>query len=294
MFLQEMIYQQRYIFATFAKRGNVDRDNAEAIVKIFPDGAGIERFRNRPIGRRDHTNVDRDFMSVSKVPDSPLLKYAHELDLEFRRHFHDLIKKNRAAVGCAEQTLGVRYGTREGALLITEQFAFNEILRQGPAVDSDKRRILLERVVMDASRYQFLSGSTFTRDQNSSPVAAGCSHFFMHRLHRSALADHIVEAVLALKFGAQPVDLFRQLFLFDGSSNEKIQLIMIQRFLNVIGSSELHRRDGSFYSAVTGHHDELDLRVFALDCAQQLNAVHLRHLKICQHEIDVTILCQQG
>src|SRR5262249_56169151 len=132
-------------------------------------------WRKRSIGGGDERKGERDLMGMSKVPDSPLLKYAHELDLQFRRHFHDLIKKNRAAVGCAEQTLGVRYRARKGALFITEQFAFNEILRQSPAVDSDKRRILLERVVMDASRYQFLSSSTFTRDQNISPLAAGCS-----------------------------------------------------------------------------------------------------------------------
>src|SRR5215468_1758435 len=58
MLLQEMIYQQRDIFTTFAKRGNVERDYTKAIVKIFPDGAGIERFEDGPVGGCDHANVD--------------------------------------------------------------------------------------------------------------------------------------------------------------------------------------------------------------------------------------------
>ena len=68
---------------------------------------------------------------------------------------------------------------------------------------------------------------------------------------------------------------------------------MIEWLLNVVSRAKLHRLDGTFDGAVARHDDELDVRVFALDGAQQLDAIHLRHLKIGKHKVDVAILCKQ-
>ena len=68
---------------------------------------------------------------------------------------------------------------------------------------------------------------------------------------------------------------------------------MIERFLNVVGRSKLHRFDRRFNRAVACHHDEFDVRVLALYSAEKLNAVHLRHLQVREHEINIAVLCQQ-
>ena len=56
--------------------------------------------------------------------------------------------------------------------------------------------------------------------------------------------------------------------------------------------AKLHCLDGGFHGAVPGHHDEFDLRVFTLDGAEELDAVHVGHLKVRENEIYVAILRQ--
>ena len=78
----------------------------------------------------------------------------------------------------------------------------DEILRQGSAVDSDERRVLVKAIVVDASRDQFLTRAALSRNEHRCAVATGSRHLFMYRLHHRALPDDILEAVLALKLCA--------------------------------------------------------------------------------------------
>ncbi len=42
-----------------------------------------------------------------------------------------------------EQSFGVADGAREGAFLVAEQFAFDEIFRQSAAIDGNEGRVML-------------------------------------------------------------------------------------------------------------------------------------------------------
>src|SRR5262249_41352465 len=158
---EEMIDQQRHILGALAKRWNVNRDYTQAIIQVLSDGAGLQGLLNQLVGRSDYTNVDRDFPRVAQMPDCSLLKHTHELDLKFRRHFHDLIQENRAAVRRGKQAFRIRNRAGESSFFVTEEFAFDEVLGKSAAVDCNERRILLESVVMDASRHEFFSCATF-------------------------------------------------------------------------------------------------------------------------------------
>ena len=48
------------------------------------------------------------------------LQHAHKLDLEFRRHLHDFIEEDCAAIRGAEETFGICYGSGECAFLVSE------------------------------------------------------------------------------------------------------------------------------------------------------------------------------
>src|SRR5262245_4578981 len=102
MLSQEVLNKQRYVLGTLAQRRDVNRDDAKAVIKVFPNGAGLERFLDWLVRCRDDTSVDRNFARVAEAADRALLKHAHQLHLQFRRHFHDFIKEDRSSVGRAE------------------------------------------------------------------------------------------------------------------------------------------------------------------------------------------------
>ena len=66
--------------------------------------------------------------------------FEHPQQCRLRRFgkFTDFIEEQCSAVGDFEQSLSVIVGTRECAFAMSEQFAFDQIFRQCPAVDCDK------------------------------------------------------------------------------------------------------------------------------------------------------------
>ena len=147
---------------------------------------------------------------------------------------------------------------------------------------------------MDPARHQLLAGTAFTCNQDGRPITAGARHLLVYGLHHGTHADDIFEAVFALKLGAQAVHLLFQLLLLDGALDEEIQFIVIERFLNVVGGAALHRLDRGFHGAVARHDDEFNVRILAFHGAEELDAVHFRHLEIRKNEIDIAILGQHG
>jgi hypothetical protein len=84
---------------------------------------------------------------------------AQQLRLHFHRDIADFIQKKRAPVGQL-QTADLGGGRpREGALLVSEQLAFDEGDRQGRDAQADKRALTARAEVVDGSREQFLAGA---------------------------------------------------------------------------------------------------------------------------------------
>ena len=67
--------------------------------------------------------------------DDLLLEVPQELHLERQRQLPDLVEEQRPLVGRLDAPLALDVGPREGALLVAEEFALQQRLRDGPAVD---------------------------------------------------------------------------------------------------------------------------------------------------------------
>ena len=82
------------------------------------------------------------------------------------RHVADLVEEQRAAPGAfgiAEMAL---VGAGEGTLLVTEEFAFQEIGWDRRAVHRDERLLRARRDLMQEPRRDLLAGSGLARDQH--------------------------------------------------------------------------------------------------------------------------------
>ncbi len=72
--------------------------------------------------------------------DLPALQGAQQLGLQVQRQLADLVEEEGAAVGLLEGALARVGGAGEGALLVAEELALDELLGDGGAVDGDEGR----------------------------------------------------------------------------------------------------------------------------------------------------------
>src|SRR5208283_5059747 len=151
IFLQEMIRQQGHIFATLAQAGHANRYYVQAIVEVFTKGTLGDLAVEVPVGSGDDAHVDRNLAGATYRTDTALLQHAKQFDLHGHRHFTDLVEKNRALIGNLEESTPILVGSGERTLDIAEQFAFEQGLREGAAIDRNKRFGGSRRAGMDGA-----------------------------------------------------------------------------------------------------------------------------------------------
>ena len=104
--------------------------------------------------------------------DLAFLQRAQQLHLRVERQFADFVEEQRAAIGFLELADALVDGAGEGALLVAEQDAFDEIFRDGAAVDGDERLAGAIAFALDGARDQLLADAAFAFDQTGMLEAA--------------------------------------------------------------------------------------------------------------------------
>ena len=98
--------------------------------------------------------------------DAALLQGAQQLDLHRHRHALDLVEEQRAAVGVLELADAAPRRAGEGADLVAEQFAVDQVLRQAAAVQRNEMAAPPLAVVVQAARHQVLAGAGLAVDDH--------------------------------------------------------------------------------------------------------------------------------
>jgi hypothetical protein len=104
----------------------------------------------------DDAHIDRDLLTPADALDGALLQEAQQLGLQRKRQVADFVEHQGAAAGgldLAERLLG---GTGEGAFLVAEQLAFEQVLGNGGAIDGHELARLARRCLVQAARQHSL------------------------------------------------------------------------------------------------------------------------------------------
>ncbi len=86
----------------------------------------------------DDAHIALELQRTAHPLEHPLLQHAQQLDLHRQAHVADFIEEQRAAFGQLEPALARGHRTGERALLVTEQFALEQISGNGAAVHGDE------------------------------------------------------------------------------------------------------------------------------------------------------------
>ena len=114
--LEEVLDQQRNIFAPVAQRRQIDVDDVQPVVKIFAEFLLFHHLAQIRIGGGQNPHIHlHDFVRTERR-ELLLLNHAQQLGLRLRPDRADFIEEDRALVGDLERALLVVNGAGERAL----------------------------------------------------------------------------------------------------------------------------------------------------------------------------------
>jgi hypothetical protein len=148
------------------KGGDLDADGAHPEVEVFPERLLRHLFLQVAVRGRQHARVGRQYFVAADPLDLPLLESAKKLRLKCVRQLPDFIEENGSVVGQLEGAPPLRRGAGEGAALVAEQLAFDQLGRDGPAVDDDERAVAAPGDVVQPARHQLLAAAGLPLDED--------------------------------------------------------------------------------------------------------------------------------
>src|SRR4051795_4771192 len=105
--------------------------------QVAAETAGFDCRLQILVGGGNDAHVHHNFFVSAETIVGNTVEHAEKLYLHLRFKFTDFIKKECAGVGHFEQPRLHGVGSGEGALLVSKEFAFHEMLRQSSAVEID-------------------------------------------------------------------------------------------------------------------------------------------------------------
>ena len=156
--------QYRNIFVSLSQRRQSNGKNIQAIIEVFPKGLLTNRLEQIAVGGGHDANIDLDRRRAAHAIEFPLLQDAKQFHLCFVGDFANLIQENGAAVSQLKTADTTSDGVCEGALLVTEQFAFHQPRREGRAVYLDQRLVPAFAGGMNRAGDKFLARTGFAGD----------------------------------------------------------------------------------------------------------------------------------
>ena len=123
----------------FTQRWYPERIDAQAVIEVFTEMPGGDLRLEIAIGGRDDTHIDPDYAIAAQRLQLALLQDPKQLGLQRQRQLADLIQQQGAAIRHHEVATVIMGRAREGATPMPEQRAFDQVRRQGGAVDAHQR-----------------------------------------------------------------------------------------------------------------------------------------------------------
>ena len=190
-----MAREHRYVARTIAQRRQVNGDDVQAVVQILTKRARVDGCPQIAIGRRQDPQVDADRPRTADPLELAVLQHPQQFALERVGEFTNLVEEDRSAVSQLEPAFLLCDGASERAALVPEQFAFEQRLREGGAIDCDKRFSRARTVEMNRARRQLLAGPGFAGDENSGVDPRDLGNARMDRVDCLTAPDHLVGQV---------------------------------------------------------------------------------------------------
>ena len=178
-----MLANGRDILAQLTQRRHLDLDDIQPVIQVLAKLVLLHALGQIVMCCTDDAHVHGLFAGRPHFAHALLLDHAQQLDLHGQRQIRDLVQKQCPAVRSLEKTVAVFVSTGECAFLVTEEFAFHQILRDRPAVHCDYGLIAARAALHDEPRCQLLAAARFAADMHRCLTARHAGYQITHLLH---------------------------------------------------------------------------------------------------------------
>src|SRR4029077_8134254 len=108
------------------------------VEEVFAEPAGADGVLEVRVGGGDDADVDGEGAGLAERGDFTRLEESQQLRLEVEAEFSDFVEEEGAFTGGADQAELVAVGAGEGAAAVAEELAFQQIARDGGAIEGDE------------------------------------------------------------------------------------------------------------------------------------------------------------
>ena len=192
--LDKMRHQGRNVFAARPQWGQQDRKHIQAVVEVAAKFASLYHVRQIPVRRGHEPNVHVVSPRAAQALKLLFLQHTQQFGLQCRRNIAHLVQEERAFVGQFETANLLRDGSGESALLVAKKLAFQQIQRNGSAIQLYERASAPRADVVNRARDQLLAGAGFSLDQHSGIGGRDAFDLFEHRFQSRTVADDLLES----------------------------------------------------------------------------------------------------
>ena len=268
----------------------MDVDDVEAVVEVLAEAALGYLLLEVAIGGGHDADVGLDGLLAAHALELAVLEDAEDLDLHVLVDFAYLVQEEGALVRELEAATRASLGPGEGSLLVAEELALEEALREGRAVDLDEGPSRARREVVDGVRHELLAHAALARDEDARLGGGHAPDEVEDLLHAGARADDGARPLLGLDLGLELLVLARELARIEGPLHEEGEVVEVDRLRQEIEGAVPHGLDRVLDGAVAREDDDGEARVAARDLLEELAARERRHAEVGDDEIDIAPL----
>ena len=171
-------------------------ENIQSIVEVAAKLASIHHLRQITIRGSHQPNIHLVSPGATQALELLFLQYTQQFGLQRRRNIAHLVQKERAFVGQLETSNLLRDGSGECAFLVAKKLTFQQIQRNGSAIQSHERASAARAEVVNRVCDQFLAGACFSLDKNRGISRRDPFNLFEHRFQSRTVAYDLLESAL--------------------------------------------------------------------------------------------------
>ncbi len=213
---------------------------------------------SRPaVGGAEHADVAGERLVVAHAADFPALQEPQQLRLHRLGQLADFVEEERAAVGHLEQSDAMLLGPGKRPLAMAEQLAFDQVLRQGAAVDRHQRHLRPQALIVQRPGDQFLAGARLAHHQHGRIGGGHLGDELADQFHARRVADQLGRAFQALEPLFQGAILVGQLALLRHPVEHRLQVGQLAGLGQVVEGPLPQGGHGRLQRRLAGEDDRL-------------------------------------
>ena len=167
---------------------------------------------------------------------------------------------------------------------MAKQNAFDQVLRDRPAVYSNEGLAGPLRFALNGARDHFLANTGFTFNKNFDLRCGSTFAQSNHALHGFTMADQICKIQAPVSLTCNAFDFALQRFDLQSAVDGNFQAFGGSWFYDKINGTGAHGIDRGVDGAMGGLHDNWGNANFGFDRLKNGHTIHSRHHKIKQHQ----------